>query len=206
MPDIEWLHLQPEKPFRLQPYQQLAKVLRSSGDEAAAKRVLVAQQNDLRRNGKLGPLQKLLNLFLGVTIQHGYAPHRAFVGMLAFILLGSGVFYWADKNHLMSEVEEHDKISEVDYPKFDAFLYSLDTFLPIIDLRLKGYWLPNANKDVTNAKVADSERGGSVSGVWSSKFHAGDMVRAYLTIHMIFGWILTTLWVAGFTGLVRSRD
>jgi hypothetical protein len=29
-------------------------------------------------------------------------------------------------------------------------------------------------------------------------------VRIYLWIHIMFGWSLTTLWVAGFSGLVRS--
>jgi hypothetical protein len=68
------------------------------------------------------------------------------------------------------------------YPSFNPFIYSLDTFLPIVDLRQKGYCLPNAHKTV------------------------GLLVQIYLVIHIICGWILTTLWVAGFSGLIRGRE
>ncbi len=39
-----WIKKQQPKPFRPQPYQQLAKVFRESGREADAKRVLVAKE------------------------------------------------------------------------------------------------------------------------------------------------------------------
>jgi hypothetical protein len=31
----------------------------------------------------------------------------------------------------------------------------------------------------------------------------GGLLRVYLWVHTILGWALTTLWLAGFTGLVR---
>jgi hypothetical protein len=92
--DAGWLRMQPQKSFSAQPYEQLAKVLRLSGDEAAAKKVLIARQDDLRNRGNLGRLQKLWNFVLGVTIRHGYEPQRAFYGMLGFVLVGFVVF-WA---------------------------------------------------------------------------------------------------------------
>jgi hypothetical protein len=203
MPDKKWLGLQSRERFSLQPYEQLAKVLRSNGDESAAKRVLIAKQNDLRLHGKLRWWAKCWNWLLYVTIGHGYEPHRALVGMLFFVLLGWGIFGWAYDRHLMSRTSDipgykewdqgdpnrpkSEREAERDYPKFNRFVYSLDAFLPIVDLKEKSYWLPNANK--------------STDG-WS--FRAGAAVRIYLWIHIMFGWILTTLWVAGFSGLVRS--
>jgi hypothetical protein len=79
-----------------------------------------------------------------------------------------------------------------DYPKFQAFVHSLDTLLPIVDLKQKGYRLPNANQ------AENLIRGIS--------FRWGGLLRIYLWVHILFGWILTTLWVAGFTGIVRRLN
>jgi hypothetical protein len=67
------------------------------------------------------------------------------------------------------------------YPQFSAVVYSLDTFLPVINLGQKDHWAPNANlgKDAR----------------W---------LRRYLWAHIISGWILTTLFLAGVAG-VTSR-
>jgi hypothetical protein len=187
---VDWLRLQPTKVFSLQPYEQLAKALKTNGDERRATEVLIAKQDDLGEHGGLTKWGKCWNRVLGVTIKHGYKPHHALLGMLFFVLLGTGLFqvgYW---KHLITASQEikHEKAGS-DYPKFQAFVYSLDTFVPIIDLKEKGYWLPNANK-------GDAV----VPGV---RFLWGGMLRIYLWIHIIFGWIVTSLWVAGFSGLVR---
>jgi hypothetical protein len=57
-----------------------------------------------------------------------------------------------------------------------------NAFVPFIDLKQKGYWIPDASTSY------------------------GNWVLLYLWLHIIAGWILTTLWVAGFSGLVRSRN
>lgn len=78
------------------------------------------------------------------------------------------------------------------YPKFNPYIYSLDVFLPIIDLRLKSAWLPNANQGNFEDKIFHLK-----SGAW---------LRYYFWFQVISGWILTTLCVAGFTGLVRNTN
>ena len=191
---LNWLHLQPKKPFSSPPYEQLAKVLKSSGHESEATEVLIAKQDDLRRYGDLGWWAKFAILLLGFSIRHGYKPRRALFGMLIFILFGTIAFqagYWC---HLLTRSNNlaNVPIARADYPKFQAFVYSLDTFLPIVDLNQKGYWLPNANH-------GDNV----IPGV---RFRWGGLLRIYFWVHIIFGWILTTLWVAGFTGLVRRLN
>ena len=74
------------------------------------------------------------------------------------------------------------------YPVFTAFVYSLDTLIPLVELHQQGYWLPNANEG--------SDWIGFTSGAW---------LRVYLWVHIGAGWVLTTLAVAGFTGLVRRE-
>jgi len=59
-------------------------------------------------------------------------------------------------------------------------MYSIDTFLPIIDFHQESYWLPNPSTAL------------------------GRGIRIYLWFHIGMGWALTTLAVIGFTGLVRK--
>jgi hypothetical protein len=58
------------------------------------------------------------------------------------------------------------------HQKFSAPVYTLDTFLPIINFGQKDKWMPNPHL-----------------GVWG---------------HIGLGWLLTTLFVAGLTPIVRS--
>ena len=66
------------------------------------------------------------------------------------------------------------------YPKFNAFVYSLESFVPLIKLDQSANWAPNANR------------------AW------GRFLRYYLYLHITAGWVLTTLWVGAVTGLVKS--
>ncbi|WP_210407761.1 hypothetical protein, partial [Hydrocoleum sp. CS-953] len=69
--------------------------------------------------------------------------------------------------------------------------YSLDTFIPIVDLHQQTYWLPNPKK-------------GREIPLILFKVKTGALLKWYLWVHIVFGWILTSLWVAGFSGLVRG--
>ena len=70
-----------------------------------------------------------------------------------------------------------------DFTRFQPIVYSLDTFIPIVDLHQETNWIPQP------------ERGKSWVGRWA---------RFYLWVHIAFGWILTTVAVAGFTGLIKK--
>ena len=65
------------------------------------------------------------------------------------------------------------------YPAFNAALYSLDTLVPVVDLEVQEYWVPD-------------ER-------------AAPWARWYLWGHIATGWFLALLAVAGFSGLVQIR-
>lgn len=186
---VEWLQLQPsDKLFSLQPYEQLADVLKLGGYESEATDVLIAKQEDLRRYGDLGWGAKLSNLVLG-AIGHGYRPLKAFGGMLCFIVLGTILFQIGYINKLIKPSSSVfiSRQGKMDSPQFQALVYSVDTFIPLLSLNEKSYWLINANG---GANVIPGVR-------------LGGLLRIYLLVHIIFGWALTTIWVAGFTGLVR---
>jgi uncharacterized protein YjbI with pentapeptide repeats len=187
---LEWLRRQlPD--FRPQPYDQLARVFRRMGLEAEAVEVLIAKQEDLIRHGKLSWWGRLTRRILGVTIGHGYRSGRALLWSLAFVIAGALIFGWANARGLMAPSSPEiltDPLYRAggtippDYPRFEALAYSLDAFLPIVDLHQEGFWLPDAGKPF------------------------GALVRIYLWIHIAAGWFLSTLFVSGVTGLVRRLE
>jgi hypothetical protein len=94
------------------------------------------------------------------------------------------------------------------YQPFNALVYSLDTFLPIINLGLKDKWMPDPQ--LMPRRVA-------VSGTWLADligkyfasfarwrfFQSGRALRGYFWCHLLLGWVLITLFAAGLTGIVR---
>jgi hypothetical protein len=181
---IEWLRLQPIHPRALQPYEQLAKVLKSSGYEFEATEVLIAKQDDLCRYGDLRWGARAWKHVLRFAIGYGYKPHFAFFLMIYFVVLGAGVFRDGHRNHLFTssnEVKNEIKAKTSD-PKFEPFIYSLDCFLPFIDLKQKNAWSPSANK--------------GYEIVWYGlRVRWGGLLRTYVCVHTLLGWALTTLWV-----------
>jgi hypothetical protein len=65
-------------------------------------------------------------------------------------------------------------------------------FLPFVNLRQEAYWWPDAD--------ASSER-----AVFGRKFRVrGSLLRYYLWLQILAGWILSAIFVAGVTGLIKG--
>ena len=180
---LRWLARQQPRPFHPQPYEQLAKVLRASGYEADAIRIAIGREDARRVYGGLGLWARGWSRLLKLTIGHGYKPHRALVGSLAFVLLGWYVFGAAHDLRLMVPAKSETAGS------FSPLIYSLDTFLPIVDLDQAQTWRPD---DRARCRRLGRE------------LPCGLAVRWYLWVQILMGWVLTTLGVAALTGLVRK--
>ena len=188
---LDWLRHQNHEVFAPQPYEHLAQVIQASGNERVATKVLIGKHNDLIQYGQLGIVRKCLKYFLGFTIAHGYNPHKALLFALVFVLFGMCLFSdgYSQCPQFISPYDI-EKFNSDNYPIFNRFIYSIDVFVPIMDLHQQSYWLPNANK-------------GEFSCFLFFKC-TGSLLRWYFWAHIALGWIVTSLWVAGFTGLVRS--
>ncbi|MDQ2634761.1 MAG: hypothetical protein M3Y43_05370 [Pseudomonadota bacterium] len=66
------------------------------------------------------------------------------------------------------------------YPEFNAWMYSLDTLLPVTELGQKAYWRPDPPKP------------------------GGTLAINYFYFQSVIGWALSLLAIAGFSGLVKS--
>ncbi|MGK7881430.1 MAG: hypothetical protein AB4060_15230, partial [Crocosphaera sp.] len=178
-----------------------------------AKDILIAKQNDRRRYGELKGFSWVLNYVLGLTIDHGYRPQKILIGVLLFLIIGWGIFFWGESQNLMSPSKvraysNSNKVQQIsdDYPKFHALMYSVDAFVPIIDFYQKSYWLPNGNKS-KNTKMPtvylDFSTSNPLPKLNIAQANTGNLLRWYFWFHIAMGWVLTSLAVAGFTGLVR---
>jgi hypothetical protein len=81
---LRWIGLQ--SGFHPQPYRQLAKVLRESGDDSGSIKVLVAEQDARYQKSSLP--RRLLAGFLKTTIGYGHQPLLAILWSALIVLLG----------------------------------------------------------------------------------------------------------------------
>lgn len=163
-----WIRRHSDGQYLPQPYEQLAKVLKEMGHEGEARKVLIAKNQDRARLKGVWWPGRVGHGILGVTIRYGYRPEHALIWMLIFLAAGTVLFSMGEKAGLLPDVKEGAS------PAFCAFVYSLDSFVPVVDLYQAKYRLP--------------------TGFW---------LRLYHWVHICAGWVLTTLLVVGLTGLVR---
>lgn len=93
---------------------------------------------------------------------------------LGLILAGGSIFYLTNERGLMISLKSDNPI------QFNSIAYSVDSFLPVINLRQDDNWAPKSTDPI------------------------GFLLQIYQWIHVLLGWLLTTLAIAGFTGLVKK--
>jgi hypothetical protein len=186
---LRWLGLQPG--FHPQPYRQLAKVLREAGDESGAVRVLIAEQDARYRSSYLP--QRFLAGFLKFTIGYGHRPLLALLWSFGVVLFGWAVTRVAKRAGLMRPTyPENAPIAENRYERLYPLLYSLDVFLPFVNLHQEHYWWP------------DSQATGELTIFGLAIRVRGSIVLYYLWLQIIAGWLLSAIFIAGVTGLIRN--
>ncbi len=192
-----WLRRQP-RGFRAQPYAELARALTAAGETDDAIKVEIAQRVAQRRETGLGRLERAWNALLQYTIGYGFIPLRALWWITGFVALGTVLFQWGYTMRLVSPTEEaayqsfmKSGTTPAHYPRFNAFVYSLENFLPVVDLHQGEYWRPNPYHGAhLNPELKKCPRGGV-------------LLRWYLWVHILAGWILTPLLAAGLSGLIH---
>ncbi|MFD9208830.1 oxidoreductase [Streptomyces sioyaensis] len=113
-----------------EPYEMLAASLRSTGEDADAREVLLAKQR--RRRETLPLAAKLWGILQDWTVAYGYRPGRAAVWMA--VLWAIGTLYFS------SSPPPPLKAGEA--PPWNPYLYALDLLLPVIDLNQGAAWKP----------------------------------------------------------------
>lgn len=208
---IDWLTRQPpSQDLDPQPWRHLAAVLRKQGHEADSRKVMLhywwrrmwlEPQRLADANQQANSLKSCFLLFprllYWLVVGYGYARWRALVWIIVFWVVGTVIFGWDDgasmkeahpyamrSRTIIDQVQADASVPpehrwlQTSYPTLNPWIYSLDTLLPIVDFHQETYWTP---KD-------------------------GPVRSLYLPLHIIMGWVVTSLFVVSFTGLVRRGD
>jgi hypothetical protein len=199
---LRWLSLQPPE-YRPQPFRQLAKVLSEMGRDEGAIQVRIAKEIAQRRLGHEGLAQRAWSTMLQYTIGFGYLPLRALWWIAGFVGLGTILFGWGYRMRVITPTEEgayREFVARGEapphYPVFNPLIYSLENFLPVVELHQDKYWRPNPRHSVP-ARTTQSGKMLDPSSLPSR------LLRAYLWLHILAGWTITPLLFAGLSGLVR---
>ena len=198
---LQWIHrsegqhpawMNVPEGVRSQPYRELAKVLRERGDEGGAREVLIAA--DELRYSQFGPLGRAWGWFLKWTVGYGHRPLLTIMWSLLVVLIGWDVVWFAKAASVMRPTypENPPSNEELHYQELHPLLYSLDVFLPFVNLHQEHYWWPDGD---TAGVCRIFNRSVGVSGA---------LVEYYLWAQIIAGWILSAIFVAGVTGLLKS--
>jgi hypothetical protein len=209
----------------IQPYEHLSKVLRDMGDEQLSKKIFVkSRHRDYFNKLDQYNLFELYFYRFYRIIDFGYNPLKSSVVAFLIIIFGSFIFNFQNINSVIlptklkdiSNVSSLIFIHESEYPKFDPLIYSIDSFLPVINLHQVEYWLPSSNKQRKLFPESKVEKilseypffDGYITLLSFAQnnfliFAKFIFLNYYFSLHSLLGWLFTLVWIAGFSGLVR---
>jgi len=193
--------------FAPQPYTQLASVMKKAGHEREAKKILIEREDQRRERMTLVIRERVWLTLIKHTLSYGYESWQMLYYLLLLLIISFFMFWasyhtdnfvaavplvyvtsdevvpLADSDTGKQPVQQrygppftdknNSELSE--YPKFNPFVYSLDTLVPFVNLHQENYWMPTG------------------------------FIRIWMWIHISLGWVGTTFFVAGFTGIVRRE-
>jgi len=175
-----------------QPYDELAKYYRSVGDMGSAAKVLIARDDAIY--SRADPIRRAWGKFLKVTVGYGHEPLRTVAWMLAVVLLGAVLITIGARAGVMRLTWPETTALPAGDPTagLNPLLYSLDVFLPFVNLHQEHYWWP------------DETASGQCAIFGRSVPVRGSLLRYYLWLQIMAGWLLSAVFIAGLTGLIQN--
>lgn len=182
MARAEWLTFLRDRSYRYaaQPYQQLATVYRSAGREDDARAVLIAQQDHRLRNGLLSGKTRLRLRLFKLTLGYGYQSWRAAVCLALVLACAIAFVITASRTTDAVKTPESPQHPPAACSFVDSVGLGFDLAIPIVS---------------TNSRKSCDLKATKPSEQW---------LVAVGWIFQILGWAFTTLFVAGYTGLIRK--
>lgn len=117
---LPWLRLDP-RGYQPQAYGQLAEAYRRAGREQDARTVQLADQR--HRRATLGPITRFWGRLQDLVVGYGYRPSRAVAALVLLTAAGTTAF----------SVRPPAAIVAGEAPPFNAFIYTIDLLLPLVD-------------------------------------------------------------------------
>jgi hypothetical protein len=199
---IRWLLSQPKEDifehFKPQPWHQAAKVLRESGYIDDAREVEIEARNRYGRSKSTRLQDKIFSLMAFKLSNYAQNPVRSLRWSLGVIIFFTFVFAHAasyqttwnptilnytSKTEVFSPIYSGTALDGT-YPVFGSFYYSLDVFVPILDLGMDEFWRPNTS-------------------YWVGGWPVGWMLYSLVIVERMIGAILVALTIFGVTNLLH---
>jgi hypothetical protein len=170
--------------FSRDPYIQLEQYYSSVGKDAQAKDIYyqghqAARANAKKRNGSVEWSRgtNVLDWLWKALTRYGISIWRLLAIAIAFVSLGTLIFYLPDL-YLSQETLKLASDSARTAPWEHGWLYraaySLDLFLPQVNLHIDEKWIPST-----------------------------PLLQAYAIIHSMIGWLIVPLLIAALAGIMR---
>jgi hypothetical protein len=203
--------------FKPQAWVQLARRLAAQGYHEDAREIAIALRRRHRKSASASRSARLQGWFLDVFALYGFNPWRTVVWMVLFVALFAGLWAWAAAGcgradckdeqvfvmALKSNFGQEDTKAEANYPAFNALAYSLDVFLPFIDLGFETHWRPNIGyRPLAAMPLPDVPAVGPMRPALT----VGGLLYSLYVLEMLIGLILASLAVTGFTGLLKGEE
>lgn len=166
---LRWLRSAMRRTYRPGPYDQFAAMLRAGGNDEHAALVLVEKQRLRYRAVAEGrkPLKPLVLVWSWLQrsmVGYGYRPARALAWLVVLWVLGSLWFQFHDPL---------DEINSDDTLPWNAWLFTIDLVVPIVDFGNKNRWqTPGASQWIASGLI-------------------------------VMGWVLATTVAAGMTRMLK---
>ncbi len=218
---LRWLESQSahdlDTHFKPQAWLQLSRRLSAQGYHDDAREIAIARRRRHRKGRSTGRGAKLQGWLLDVFALYGFNPWRTIIWMAIFVLLFAGVWFWAAQGcaredckdeqvfvmALKSNFGQDDSGAVANYPGFAPLPFSFDVFIPFVDFGFKEHWRPRTSY-MPLAEIP------LPALPWLKQravtLTLGSILYALYVLEMLFGLILTSLAVTGFTGLLKGDD
>lgn len=163
--------------YEAQPYRQLANGYKDLGDEGAARSIKIAQNRDRAKRGSFeGAVQRSLHLLSGFFIGYGYKPWRALIGLIGSLASATILVIVAGRLGLL--VLASDPLTQC----------NLSEQLSIAAPSAGPIFRPSGSASCIY-----------INATWAQAFALANFAL------QLFGWAFLTLFIAGFTGLIKKE-
>jgi len=153
-------------PYDLSVYTDLEEYFKRLGDVRSADLAYIARR---RREGtESHGFARVWNIFLDWSVGYGRRTERGF--LWGIIIVFAGWLLFRDRAGMSPQKGEYS------CREYSAFWYSLDLFLPVIDLQARNVWMPEQKRR---------------------------FARNYARFQTVSGWIVLTLGLGAVTGLLK---
>ncbi len=196
---LGWLARQER--FKRQPYRQLAKVLRSQGNQSGARQTLFEMERLRRMEEDRSSLARAWGNVLRVTVGYFYDPDSAALKWLAALVVVGALLYGGGYAIGIIMPADKDAYTEFKtdrrppdyYGNFNPFVYSFENTFQLVKLGQADRWQP----DPTPQQF--------VVYVGHRPVSAAGCLRWFRLFQIVLGWFFTTMLVSGLADIVRKE-